>query len=289
MEQSAELSLGELIRKKANTLTDAERQVADVIQESEELVALFTAGEIAARADVSEATVTRLARSLGFSFSEMQRLARQTVLKRLNSQVTDRLGDAETTLQDQDLLPQVLSKDVQNLKDTFSRLSRPVFNELVSDIVEARHIYVVGCRSSSAMARLLGFCLEILREGVFVQTGHIEDIDQFLDASDDDIMIAITVARYVRQTLTFVDIASEKDMKVYAVTDSLVSPIAKRTDRIFVIKNDSLSIVPTSVPIGSLIHAIVTAVGLELMGNDQTKKRLTELEKMYDETNLYFK
>lgn len=289
MEISTELNLGELIRQKANTLTDAERRVADVIQESEEIVALFTASEIATRANVSEATVTRLARSLGFSFSEMQRLARQTVLNRLDSQVTDRLGDAETTLQDQDLLPQVLKKDVQNLKDTFSRLSRSVFNELVSDIVEARHIYVVGCRSSSAMARLLGFCLEILREGVFVQTGHIEDIDQFLDASDDDIMIAITVARYVRQTLTFVDIASGKDMKVYAVTDSLVSPIAKRTDRIFVIKNDSLSIVPTSVPIGSLIHAIVTAVGLELMGNDQTKKRLTELEELYDGADLYFK
>jgi hypothetical protein len=47
--------------------------------------------------------------------------------------------------------------------------------------------------------------------------------------------------------------------------------------------------VPTSTPISSLIHAVVAAVGLQLMGSDQTERRLMEIEKMYDEMNLYVK
>ena len=284
--------LSALIEAKRQSLTGAERRVAEVLLKSEEIAALYTAGEIARMAGTSDSTVIRLSRSLGLSgYLEMQRLARRKVVEELNSRTPDRLYAAGESLSDEDLIGRVFAKDALNLQVTAKNLSRKVFAELVSDLVQARRVYVVGSRTGSSITGLLAFCLRLLREDVRSLSGRLEeDYDQLLLAGPQDAMIGISMARYANHTLSVMKMAGQKGVRLYGVTDSLIAPINNYTSRILLVSNDSLSITPSTTAVVAFIHVLIAAVGLELTrrggGIDE---RLNELEEMYDEVGIYWK
>ncbi len=284
-------SLGALIEANSRDLTEAERRVADILLKSEEVAALYTAGEIAQMAGTSDSTVIRLARTLGLSgYLEMQRVARRKVMEELHSRTPDRLHAAEESLQNEDLIGRVFAKDALNLQVTTKNISRRVFQNLVADVVSARRVYVVGSRTASSLTGLLCFCLRLLRENVRDLTGQLEeDYDRLLEASSNDVMIGFSMARYATHTLSVMSIAGSKGVKLYGVTDSMISPVNNLTSQIILVSNDSLSITPSPTAAVAFIHALVAAVGLDLTSRDNgVEERLKELENIYDATKMYW-
>ncbi len=281
-----------MIAANADNLTGAERRVADVLLKSEEVAALYTAGEIAQMAGTSDSTVIRLARTLGLSgYLEMQRLARRKVIEELHSRTSDRLHAAGATLSNSDLIGRVFAKDVSNLDISAKNLSRAVFSDLISQMVSARRVYIVGSRTASSSVSLLAFCLRLLREDVRALTGQLEeDFDKLLEAGPEDVMLGFSMARYASHTLSVMQIAGSKGVSLFGVTDSMISPVNGITSKILLLSNDSLSVTPSPTAVVALIHAIVAAVGVELSEDGgAVEARLGELEEMYDLTDMYWR
>jgi len=274
--------VSDLIEKNLQELTQAETKVADLILHGEELPALLSIRELAGMAGVSNSTVIRFCRALGLSgFAELQQLSRESVLDRLGNNTPARLRRTREASGDlPELAQQVKELDLHNLA-FYETLDYDLVESLVRDIRSARRIYVVGIRSCKPPAAYLAFALKFMRPEIHPLVGDISsDIDQLIDLDKSDLAVVFTVTRYTRHTIALTEAIAERGPTIYAVTDSLLSPLLSITDKVFLLTNRFLGIVPSLVGAFSFVHFLLAAVGVGV--EDKTvKERLNALESLY--------
>ncbi len=61
-----------------------------------------------------------------------------------------------------DALKGVLKADMENIRATLEKINHNTFEDVVNNIFEAKRIYIIGLRSSTALAEFLGFYLNII-------------------------------------------------------------------------------------------------------------------------------
>lgn len=97
---------------------------------------------------VSESTVVRFAVELGFDgYPSMQKTLQEIVRNKLTS--VQRIEAANDRIGNQDVVSTVLQADIDTLRRTSETLDRREMDASVDAILAARHIYIVGVRSSA--------------------------------------------------------------------------------------------------------------------------------------------
>ena len=145
-----------LIRKNMDTFSKRQRAIANFIMDNYDKAAFMTAGRLGRAINVSESTVVRFAAELGYEgYPEMQRALQEVIRNKLTSiqriEVTnDRLGSG-------DILSAVMQSDIEKLRLSMDTVDHEQFRAAVEQIVAARRIYILGLRSSTAIAGFLGF------------------------------------------------------------------------------------------------------------------------------------
>ncbi len=68
---------------------------------------------------------------------------------------------------------------------------------MVNEIFKAKRIYIIGLRSSTALAEFLGFYLNLILDNVRVISNGISDtFEQMLNLGEGDLVIGIGFPRY---------------------------------------------------------------------------------------------
>ena len=163
------------------------------------------------------------------------------------------------------------------------------FEAAIEGIVQAKQIYIIGVRSSSALAAFLNHSFRLIFDNVkFVQTtSGSEMFEQIMNIKSNDVMIAISFPRYSKRIIHAVNFAHNAGANVIAITDSLASPIAPQANQVLTAKSDMASFVDSLVAPLSIINAIIVAVSRKKQ--DELKVRLRQLEEIWDEYDVYDK
>ena len=142
-----------------------QKRIAGYILENYDKAAFMTASKLGKLVGVSESTVVRFASELGYDgYPSMQRALQEMIRSRLTS--TQRIQAAGDLFDHQDLLGAVLQSDIDKLREIVGEADRTAFNNVVERIMHARHIYILGVRSSSFVAGYLNFYMHLLCENV---------------------------------------------------------------------------------------------------------------------------
>ena len=147
----------------------------------------------------------------------------------------------------------------------------------------------MGARSSEPIARLLSYNLSLIFDNVklVVPTSSAEVFEQMYSVTSDDVVISFSFPRYSSKMINGVRFARQKDAKVVAFTDSLVSPIAEFANCLLIAQSDMASFMDSLVAPLSIINAIVIEI------TSRREKEITErfeaLEKLWDEYEVYAK
>jgi len=277
-----------IINGKLPKLSKGQRLIASYILEHYEKAAYMTAAKLGALVGVSESTVVRFASELGFAgYPELQHSLQELIRTKLTTlqriEITnDRIGDA-------DLLEKVLVSDVDNIKRTLDRVDRESFNRAVDAMINARTIYIIGMRSSSAIADFLFFYLNLIFPNVRLvrTTSGSEVFEQILRISRDDVIIGISFPRYSKRIINALEYAKSQSAHVIALTDSAVSPIAAHADDLLLAKSDMASFVDSLVAPLSIINALIVAIGKKKQG--EVSATFEKLETIWDEYEVYDK
>ena len=145
-----------LIQENMNTFSKGQKRIAAFILESYDKAAFMTASRLGKNVGVSESTVVRFAVDLGFDgYPSMQKAMQEMVLNRLTS--VQRIEVANDRIGNQDVVSSVLQRDANAIRMTSDALDRGQMARAVEAILAARHIYIVGVRSSAALANYLNF------------------------------------------------------------------------------------------------------------------------------------
>jgi DNA-binding MurR/RpiR family transcriptional regulator len=254
--------LAERIRSRAALLSDGQRTVADFILREYERAAFLTAAKLGAQVGVSESTVVRFAMALGYEgYPSMQQVLQEVVHNRLTT-VDRLLGSVAGLDEHESVLSKVMQQDIDNIRKTLQETPLGHFEQAISLITGARRIYVSGLRSASSLAMFLAFCLNWARGNTQAVISGVEDwLEQMAALGPEDLLIVISFPRYTRKTVEIAQFAAARGAEVLAITDSVMSPLARHATVALCAHSNIDSYVDSFTAPLSLINAILTAVG----------------------------
>ena len=275
------------IEDRMAAFSKGQKRIAHYILDHYDQAAFMTASKLGKLTEVSESTVVRFAAELGFDgYPAMQKALQEMARNRLTS--TQRIQAAEN-IYDRDVLSSVLQADIENLRQISMDEDRDTFQTAVEKIVHARHIYILGARSSTHLAGYLYFYMQMIFENVtLVQASAAGEIfEQLFRSGEGDVMIAFSFPRYSKKAVKALKYASDRGATVVAITDSTLSPLTKYAEHVLLAKSDMVSFVDSLVGPMALINALIVTVAIKK--KDEVANTLLNLETIWDEYGVYEK
>lgn len=230
---SPESPAGTLIRLRGlyPSLKAALRKVADVTLDRPELAIYASVNEVAAAAGVSEATVMRLCRLLGFrGFQDFKiALAREMVnpLQRLHEEVAE--GDDTATI-----VHKVFQANVAALQDTLTVVDIEAMAQASQWLLAARAVLLIGVGTSGPI--VTDAANKFFRLGLLVQA--VTDAHLMMMAAalltDRDVLVAVSHSGSTMDTAEAAKTAKNAGARVICITNNSLSPLTKTADVILV-------------------------------------------------------
>ena len=274
-----------LIQGKFIRLSKGQKLIAEYILKNYDKAAFMTAAKLGVSVGVSESTVVRFANELGFSgYRKLQKALQELIKNKLTT--VQRLELRNDYFSDGDALKGVLKADMENIRATLEKINENVFEDVVKSIFEAKRIYIIGLRSSTALSEFLGFYLNIILQNVKVVSYGISDVfEQMINVSEGDLVIGIGFPRYAAKTIDALAFSQDRGAKVVALTDSLLSPLATKADYTLIAQSNMASFVDSLVAPLSVINALIIAVGMREKEN--ISNVFAGLEEIWQNYNVY--
>lgn len=285
-EQTMQGDLIEIIEKKYPTMSKGQKKTSDYILKHYDKAAYMTASKLGETVGVSESTVVRFAVELGFSgYPEFHCSLQETLSMRLTA--AQRVEVANNRISDGRVLETVLNSDAENIRHTLENINKTAFDNAVEALLGARRIYVIGMRSSAALAEFLDYNLSLVFEDVrhLRSTGGSEVFEQLRHINSEDVLVAVSFPRYSVRIVSAADYATKAGAKVISITDSMASPIAKSAYSTLTARSNMASFADSLVAPLSIINALLVAIGKKK--KNEISNTLSTLESVWDEYGVY--
>ena len=274
-----------LIQTKFTRLSKGQKLIADYILKNYDKAAFMTASKLGEAVGVSESTVVRFAIELGFSgYPKLQKSLHELIKTKLTT--VQRLELSNDYISNGYTLKGVLKSDMENIRATMEKIDYETFDAVGNSIFEAKRIFIIGLRSSMALAEFLEFYLNLILQNVKTVGNGISDIfEQMVSIREGDLVIGIGFPRYSSKTIDALGIAQDRGAKVVAITDSYLSPLDAKADYTLVAQSNMASFVDSLVAPLSVINALIVAVGLR--EKETISNIFNDLEKIWHDFNVY--
>ena len=277
-----------LIQGNMSTFSKGQKRIANFILESYDKAAFMTASRLGKKVGVSESTVVRFAAELGYQgYPDMQKSLQKMIRSRLTS--VQRIEVTNDRLGGQDLLSMVLQSDIEKIRLTLEELDRDSFEKAAEAIVSARKIYIMGVRSSAAIATFLTFYFNLIFDNVVEVSANTasEVFERLLRVGEGDVVIGVSFPRYSSRTVQAMSFARDRGATTIAITDSEASPLAPIGTYLLKARSDMASFVDSLVAPLSLVNALLVAVSQKK--NDDLANTFQNLERIWEEYGVYEK
>ena len=275
-----------LMNDSARRLSKGQKRIARFITDNYDKAAFMTAGKLGRTVGVSESTVVRFATELGFDgYPGMRRAMQEMVRSRLTS--VQRIAVAKDMLDGEDVVKSVMTSDIEKLQSSLEEMDKESFSRAVDAIVGAKHLYIVGMRSSASLASFLGFYMNLLVEDVRLvhDTTANEVYEQIMHIGPGDAYVGISYPRYSASSLKAMQFAKRQGAQVIALTDNGNSPFAGLADIKLYAKSDMVSFLDSLVAPMSVINALIVAVAARK--RDSLDETFGYLEKLWSEYGVF--
>lgn len=265
-------------------LSKGHRRIAEYIAQHYAQAMFMTAAALGAECGISESTVVRFATAMGYEgYPELREALASLVRQRLTSE--QRFAIASNLSEDA-VLSTVLHNDQQNIRKTVEALSQEDFDEVVSRLLGARRIYVMGLRSAAPLAQFLYLYLhQILDEVILVQNTLGDVFEEIARIGNQDVLIGISFPRYSSRTLEGMRFARQNGAQVIGLTDGEMSPLREVSDVCLCACTDMASFVDSLAAPMSVINALIVSVGLRR--REELSVHFKRLEDIWNAHSVY--
>ena len=281
--------LFERTRDLEKKLSGKQKKVAAYFLSNFERLPFRTVAEIASNASVSEPTVIRFVRSLGYGgFPELKDEFQKIILEKFGPSERLHRFIKETDRNLNGIIDNVFEREVRNLRDTQRELALLNVKQIIKSIIRAKTKYVVGLRSTAGCAYILGRHLSYVLPGVVtILDGDIKLFEGLRGIGRSDVLISISYPRYTKNVVEAVQFAKDRKALTIAITDSGLSPIARLSDFLITAPSNSITVSNSYTACLTVINTIVSLISS--INKKQTEATLKEWEKAIDLSSFFYK
>lgn len=255
------------------SLPPSERKVVDFVLANFEDVIRMTLAELAQRSTVSDATVVRLCRSLGYNnFLELKISLTRSISdspRLIYDDVAE--GDPSGTI-----ARKVLRTAVQAVQDTLEMLDDEAFDRAVQMMHTADRILIVGVGTSGPLAHELYNRLIRMRMNCHAHTDIYLQVVEAALMTERDVVVAISQnGSSLGPVRTAVE-AKSKGAKIICITGNPVSELTALSDAVLltVSHETRLETIDSRVAQHALIQALYVALAMRMISSANESERL---------------
>ncbi|QEN91133.1 MurR/RpiR family transcriptional regulator [Labrys sp. KNU-23] len=214
--QSTERSFLTRVRDVLDELPPAERRLGEFVCDFPGELASYSASELAALAHVSNATVTRFVRRLGYeTYEESRRHVRQE--RQTGSRLF--LSSAADAVAGQSLSSHV-GQAIANLEQTFLSIREAQIDAVVDAMLGARRTWVVGFRSSQPFAAYLQWQMLQVIDNIVAIPGPGHTLGEYLASiAADDVVVVFALRRRIAKLDDILAAIERRGAKLLYITD----------------------------------------------------------------------
>lgn len=204
------------VREAMGSLHPAERKIGELLCNFPGELASYSAGELAILAGVSNATVTRFVRRLGYdNYEDARRHAREeseTGSRLYLSPAVESASTAPAALQ--------VEQSLLNIQRTIGSIEVDTIDAIARAILMARKVWVIGFRASHPFASYLHWQLTQVIEAIVAIPGAGQTLGEHLvDVRAEDCVIFFGLRRRVPITDKFLSDAERRGAAVLLISD----------------------------------------------------------------------
>lgn len=260
-------------------LTPNEKTIADYIYKSGATILTYTEDEIAKALQISNATVSRFWRKIGFSnFKEYK----NNYKEKMGVSPANKL---ESIMEQVDLTTihaQMMSMSIKHLEITLGQYNEGDFQSTVQTMVEAKTIYIYSPGPSEGLGSLLNFRLSRfgLNIKILPKSGH-EIYESLLHFTSEDVLFMFGFVKLHPESRVLLEHAKKLGMPSIIMTDCIVSDFNSHADYLLFASRGELWEFHSMIAPTFIIENIIIAIGKETA--DKSLEKLEMLDTLRKE------
>jgi DNA-binding MurR/RpiR family transcriptional regulator len=230
---------------------------------------------------VSTYSLVRLSKELGFpGFDEFRdpfrRALRATSKPIISSNWLDELSAQGTT---GSTLANSAENSMSIIKHSLRQMTPDISEQFVTTLTNARTVYVTATSTSYAMAYYFQHIARLILPNVqFIPRDMANPIVDMNFATEDDVLLALTVHPYSQITVNACKFARQKGMKLLIITDSQLPLSELEPDAVLTAEMESPYVFACYLGVmailESLLHLLVIAGGEQAAANIKSYRHL---------------
>lgn len=263
-------------------------RAAQWLQAHPHAAAMQSMRECARRSGLSPATFTRLARALGHEgFEGLKARFQQAVAPDEGYAAKARALQASARRKD-GWLEALNEVQHANAASVAGLNAREELEAAAGMLLGARKVAFLGLRASHGIAFHLHYTYALLAgNGLLLQDLGGTLADQVARLGRGDVLAAVSLSPYTRQTVQAAGLAAEQGASVLALTDGASSPLAAVATRTLVFRSQTASYFQSMVGALALAEALAAAVAVR--GGRRAVAHLQSVQRQLDAQGAYWK
>ncbi len=263
-------------RLRHTKFTATQQKIADYFLNNQEKLAGLSSQEAAQEIGVSDASVIRFCRIIGYEgFKDLKSHVYNMLVENSFSGLTlgERMTQSNEKFQRIDPLIQFQSFIHQNMLSVFTN-SREDFDRTAEILTSSNHKYIIGLRGCRGLAvsfsRLLTFMLPNV---ICLNDSEGMSLSRMQDVTDNDAVIMFVFSRYYKTDAKYLELAARNHAKVCLITDGTPEPLQKYTDLTLYVSTAGLSFFHSTIGAAVAAEYILTLIGRKVDYRQRLEER----------------
>lgn len=264
----------QLIHARYDDMSKSYRRIAVFLTQNPNEVAVQSVNAIAARCDIHASSFVRFAQSLGYSgFKELQTLFQRRLataapgfesrVRTLNEELKGTGDRSELTF-----LRDLVVRDIASLQSLLDDISQEDLAQAADILDRAPTIFILGQLRSGPVAQLLHYLLTMVgKRCVLLASSGGLATHVARTMAPDDALIAISFRFYANEVVSIVDDMAARGNPVIAISDGMLSPLAKSASVLFAVPERDHSFSRSLAAPMCLAQALIVAVAARVQKN----------------------
>lgn len=252
----------------------------------------MTSTDIAMKLSVSESSVIRFSRALGFTgFMDFQRNLRNSYkdnVYSMSSNITVPYERLKMSMErgEANFMEEFLVNTEANISSVLKNNSRETFDKAADLIIKSRKKFVIASRANSGVGAYTYFLLKHMLPDVYpTNDSNANVIDHLSDIGKEDCVIVYSFPRYSKLDKMAVQMAEDAGAGIVVITDKRSALLAQYADIVFTVGLNSSTFFNSYVGVEFLMEMLCADINKKIGYSNEEK--LKNIDKYINELQVY--